>query len=391
MCERGVQIPNSGLKSEPSGTEAVLILLLTFLVQIAESFRTVGWLPLATGNSDNLDNSNYLALADFIRNWTPTTALDYQHVWGYPYFIVAVSSIFHLPGLQAMVAISLISSTLTCLLLHRLYGGHVAVAFGMVSSTWILLSVFGGCEPLFMALLFASFLATRRERWLLATFLGCVATTVRPIGLFMPLALLASLLWRRNGKAAMRCGVVALAVGAAYLIPVYLLTGDAFVQPKLYSSDWQVHEFPLAHGGILTFPALRLLQGFYYLHDRWNSWPAAVLRMFWIMAAVGGAILLWTPRRANEFPLVERIFGCAYSAFFLCYNFDYVALYIPRFILPALPLFLFAVRKWIPLDRRILWPLAALSIVFNTVVLFGFKTVFGFKLWGIHLSPKPWE
>jgi len=391
MCAREVQIANSGLNAEPSRTEAVLILLLTFLVQIAEALRTVGWLSRATGNLDNLDNSNYLALADFIRNWAPTTSLAYQHFWGYPYFIIAVSSILHLPSVQAMVGISLLSSTFTCLLLHRLYGGLVAVVFGMISSTWILLSVFGGCEPLFMALLFASFLVARRERWLLAIFLGCTATMVRPIGILMPLALLASLLWQRNWSAAARCCVVALAAAAVYLIPVYLLTGDVLVQPRLYSADWQVHDFSLAHGGILTFPALRLLQGFYYLHDRWSSWPAAVLRLVWILAAVGGTILLWTPRCARELPPVERIFGCAYTAFLVCYNFDYTALYIPRFILPVLPLVLFAVRKWIPQDRRILWPLAAISIVFNTVVLFGFKSVFGFKLRGIHLTPKPWE
>lgn len=344
----------------------------------------------ATGNLDNLDNSNYLALVDFIRNWVHSTSLDYQHFWGYPYFIIGVSSIFHLPSLQAMVGISLVSSIITCILLHRLYGGLVAVAFGMVSSTWILLSVFGGCEPLFMALLFASFLAARRERWLLAIFLGCAATTVRPIGILMPLALLASLLLQRNWRAAARCCVVALAAAAAYLIPVYLLTGDALVQPRLYSSAWQVHEFPLAHGGILTFPALRLLQSFFYFYDR-SSGPGAVLRLIWILAAVGGVILLWTPRCSSELPPVERIFGCAYTTFLVCYNFDFMALYIPRFILPALPLLLFVVRKWIPCNRRILWPLAALSIVFNTAVLFGFQTVFGFKLWGVHLRPKPWE
>lgn len=214
---------------------------------------------------------------------------------------------------------------------------------------------------------------------------------MRPIGILMPLALIATLLWQRNWSAAARSCIVALAAAAAYLIPVYLLTGDALLQPRLYSADWQVHDFSLAHGGILTLPALRLLQGFYYLHDRWSSWPAAVLRLVWIFAAIGGVILLWTPRRARELASVERIFGCAYTAFLVCYNFDYISLYIPRFILPVLPLVLFTVRKWIPQDRRILWPLVALSIVFNTVVLFGFKAVFGFKLWGIHLTPKPWE
>lgn len=391
MCALEVQIAKANLNAEPSRTEAVLILLFTLSVQIAEALRTVGWLSRATGDLDNLDNSNYLAIANFIRNLAPVNSLAYQHFWGYPYFIIAFSSILHLPSLQAMLAISLLSSTITCLLLHRLYGGLVAVAFGLVSSTWILLSAFGGCEPLFMALLFAAFLAARRERWLLAIFLGCVATTVRPIGIFMPLALIGNLLWQRNWNAAARCCLLGLGTAFAYLLPVYLLTGDALVQPRLYSADWRVHDFPLAHGGILTFPTLRLLQGFYYLHDRWNSWPAALLRLLWILAAVGGAILLWTPRRARDLHATERIFGCAYTAFLVCYNFDYISLYIPRFILPALPLMLFTVRKWIPQDRRILWPLAAVSIAFTTVVLFGFRTVFGFNLWGIHLTPKPWE
>jgi hypothetical protein len=302
-------------------------------MEIVEALRTVGWLSRTTGNFDNLDNSNYLALADFIRHWTPTASLGYQHSWGYPYFIIAVSSILYLSGLQTMLVISLLSSTFTCLLLHRLYGGLVTVVFGMVSPTWILLSVFGGCEPLFMALLFASFLAARRERWLLAMFLGCVATTVRPIGILMPFALIASLLWQGNRSAAARYCVVALATGVAYLIPVYLLTGDALVQPRLYSSDWQAHGFSLPHRGILTFPGLRLLQGFYNLRDRWNSFPAAMLRLVWILATVGGAILLCTPRRARGLPLVEKIFGCAYTAFLLCYNFDYIAL---RCIFPVL-------------------------------------------------------
>jgi hypothetical protein len=103
MCGLEVQIAKSGLNAEPSRTEAVLILLFTFLVQIAEAFRTVGWLSRATGSFDNLDNSNYLALADFIRNWTPTTSFAYQHSWGYPYFIIAVSSIFHVTSLIRIV------------------------------------------------------------------------------------------------------------------------------------------------------------------------------------------------------------------------------------------------------------------------------------------------
>lgn len=360
-------------------------------MQIAQAWRTIGWLNRATGNFDNLDNSNYIAVADFIRQWNPASSIDLQHFWGYPYFIIAVSSILHITSLQALVVISLTSSVATCVLVHRLYGGLVAVAFVVVSSAWILLSVFGGVEPLFMMFLFASFLAARRNRWLLAIFLGCVATTVRPIGVLAPLAVLASLLWQRQWKVAARGSAVALAMAAVYLIPIRLLTGDAFFQIKLYSADWQEHAFPLAHRGILTFPMLRLVQGFFYLHERWSSVPASAFRIAWILVAVGGAILLWIPRYSRELPLPERIFGCAYTTFLVCYNFEVITIYILRFILPALPLLLFVVRKWIPQDRRILWPLAAIAIVTNTVVLWGFQTVFGFTLWGIRLTRKYWE
>jgi hypothetical protein len=390
MCASEVEFRTSGINAEPSKTEAVLILLVTFLVQIAEALRTTGWLARATGQFDNLDNSNYLAVADFIRRWNSTT-LEYQHFWGYPYAIIAVSRILHLSSLQALVIISLTSAIATCLLLHRLYGGLVAVTFGMVSSTWILLSVFGGCESLFLALLFSSFLAARHEQWVLAVFLGCVAATVAPLGVLLPLALLASLAWKREWRVLAACCLVALVSAAIYLIPIYLLTGDAITQIRQYSSAWQGHDFPFAHRGILTLPLLRLFQSYYYLRASWSSLPSAVLRLTWILAAIGGAVALWTPRYSRELPTAERIFGCAYSTFLLCYNFDFVAMYIPRFILPVLPLMLFACRKWIPRDRRILWPLVALSIVFNTVVLFGFQNVFGFKLPGIHLAPKPWE
>jgi hypothetical protein len=369
--------------AEPSKTEAILLLVLTFGVQVFEVFRTIGWRARAIGVFDNLDNSNYISIVDFIRQWTPSTSFDFNHFWGYPYFIVAVSTIFHLQTVDALIVISVSSSLVTCFLIQKLYGGLVAVAFGMVSSTWILLSVFGGCEPLFMALLFGSFLAVRHKRFAIAAFLGCLATTVRPIGVFMPVALFGYLLWLRDWRTTLKVSGVGLAMTVAYLIPVYVLTGNALIQPGLYSVAWQAHDFPFGHRGLFTFPLLRLAQGFYYLHavvsdyPYWGTWISSGLRFIWIVIAIGGAILMWTPRRWHDLPPVETMFACSYSAFLLCYNFDGAVLYIQRFILPVLPFILFAVRKWIPRDRRTLWPLAGFFILFNTVVLFGLKAVFG--------------
>jgi len=386
-CASQVNPPSLGLRNapdeEPSIKEAILLLVFTFGVQVFEAWRTTGWRARAAGLFDNVDNSNYITIADFIRHWTPTPGFDLHHFWGYPYFIVAVSSIFHLRSVDALILISVSSSLITCLLVHRLYGGLVAVAFGMVSSTWVLLSVFGGCEPLFMALLFGAFLAVRRERFVVAALLGCLATTVRPIGLLMPAALFGYLLWLRDWRTTLKVSAVGLVSVVAYLTPVYMLTGNPLIQPTLYSVAWQTHDLPFAHRGLFTFPGLRLAEGFYYLHSTisdypyWGMWFSSALRFAWILVAIGGAILLWTPRRWRDLPPVETTFACAYSAFLLCYNFDYAALYIQRFILPVLPFILFAVRRWIPRDRRILWPVAGLCVLFNTIILFGPKAVFG--------------
>jgi hypothetical protein len=60
------------------------------------------------------------------------------------------------------VMISTLSSLAVCLLVHRLYGGWIAAAtFIFINYQWILSFVEGGSKPLFMCLLYASFLAAR--------------------------------------------------------------------------------------------------------------------------------------------------------------------------------------------------------------------------------------
>ena len=149
------------------------------------------------------------------------------------------------------------------------------------------------------------------------------------------------------------------------------------------------HSFPLGHPGILTLPGLRMVQGYYYMQSHWQSWPSKILWFSWIVISIGGAILLWARRKILELPFIEKTFACIYTAFLVFYNFDAIVLILPRYILPGLPFILFALRKWIPQDRRVLWPAVALALTFETVVLFGLKTVFGISVpW---LTPKPWE
>ena len=63
----------------------------------------------------------------------------------------------------------------------RLWGGWVAGFFAILNFDWMQRSYLGGSEPLFVALLFASFLAIRKERWWLACVLASLSTVVRPL------------------------------------------------------------------------------------------------------------------------------------------------------------------------------------------------------------------
>lgn len=369
---------------EPSRTEAVTLLAITFLVQILEAHRLTGWRLRASGALDNIDNGAYLQLADLIRRWQPVRSFEDHHFWGYPYFIAGVSTILRLSPVDSMILLSMAGAVVTCLLVHRLYGGRVAVALGMVSSSWIMLSVFGGCEPLFVALVFGSIFLAREERWTAAALLGVVASAVRPVGPILLFAVFACMLGRRQWRSAVRAAAVVAVAAALYVIPLYLLTGDALVQLKMYSTVWKKHTFPLANAGLLTFPGLRLAQSFFYLREtRWKLWTAAIQTLFWVLVALLGAVLMWMNARSKALPPVDRVFGCAYTGFVVCYNYDLIAMYIDRFLLPVLPLILYGVRQWIPVRRRILWPLYAASIVVNTSLLFHFKSAFGFALPGI--------
>ena len=81
-----------------------------------------------------------------------------------------------------MVVISMLGSLGVCILVHRLYGGWVAAVLLFPDYQWIVLSLQGGSQPLFMCLLFASFLAARPESWNLASLSASLGMTVRAVG-----------------------------------------------------------------------------------------------------------------------------------------------------------------------------------------------------------------
>jgi hypothetical protein len=103
-----------------------------------------------------------------------------------------------------------------------------------------------------------------------------------------------------------------------------------------------------------------------------------------VVLAVATLVSIWLPRRWRALPSERRtecLFTSIYILFFLTFNSpEYIDDQFQRFLLPAFPLFLFALRDWIPHDRRVLWAAAVLAALLTSAHVVGFRNVFGFKL-----------
>jgi hypothetical protein len=111
--------------------------------------------------------------------------------------MAALSGLTGVSDRTALLLISFPSSFLGVALAYRLGGGWVAGFFAVLSFDWMQRSYLGRSEPLFVALLFGSFVGARKERWLLAALRASLATVVRPLGVFALLGIGDTLLWKR--------------------------------------------------------------------------------------------------------------------------------------------------------------------------------------------------
>lgn len=95
--------------------------------------------------------------------------------------MAALSTIARVSDRTSLLAISFVASFIAVALSWRLWDGWIAGFFAILNFDWLQRSYLGGSEPLFVALLFGSFLAVRKERWLLAALPASLATIVRPL------------------------------------------------------------------------------------------------------------------------------------------------------------------------------------------------------------------
>jgi len=301
------------------------------------------------------DNPGYLQLAAGIHHGQ-LSGIVVKQFWGLPYAVGALSLVTTLPERVSLVIVCVAASLVTVVLCYWLWDGWIAIFFALLSFDWFQRTLLGGAEPLFLALLLGSFLALRRNRWLLAAVLGALATVVRPFGVFALIGLGIELLYHRRVREAMVATVTAMAVGALYAWPVKYYLGNPFANVALYQQkDW--------HGGLpFSFPLLTILRDTF---PRSVPWTNLALTWGWILFVLIALIVAITNGELREYAkthTAQAIFVVLYAIALYTYSAPgWSRSNFPRFALPLLPWALVFIKRYLPHDRRFIWGLAVVA------------------------------
>lgn len=350
--------------SEPRLREVVLLsvvcyvaylITLTMLVSYWQTFRTFG------------DNQAYVWIAQGIRSWNFKSIKEWQF-FGLPYVMVAFSSLTHTTYWTAILLLSVVCGFLAIGFSERLWGGRVAGVFAVCSRDWIERAVIGGAEPLFLALVFGSFLAVRREKWLLAALLAAYSTTVRPMGIFALVGIGIALLIRREYKTATFAALIGLCVGGLYALPLRLYMGSSLANVHAYG------QADYSGGRPFTYPFGALFH--VYLRG-WTTNLNSARGELWIALLLVAMVAMFTHKHFREYARkcpTEVIFCTLYISLLLTYNSPFARIAFPRYVIPVLPFMVFALLPWIPKDRRLLWAFGFSSAVLSAAETYGFTS-----------------
>jgi len=351
-------------RTEPSLREVALILLVSgvlFALTI-KLFRPF----LATAYYYG-DNNSFMQIASAIRRWN-FQGLIFKAFWGLPYALAGLGFLTGLSNQAALLVVSYLAGLATVLLAHKLWGGWVAGFFAVLSLDWLQRLVFGGAESLFLALAYGSFLAARQERWILAALLAAFAMIVRPFGIFALVGIGLALLAKRDYRNLIGAMIAGSVIGGLYMLPFALYFHSPLAAVHAYQKqDWE-------GGSLLGWPLFAIVKGTFL--DR-PPLTNLLLTWGWILLVLAGALALVLTERCRElwrtrFP--EMFFAVCYLVFIYTYNSPRWGTF-PRLAIPILPFVLFALRQWIPKDRRLLWSIAVVSPILAACSALGIRNV----------------
>ena len=357
----------SSWHGEPSLRETVVVCLAAAAIFVAFISVITPYLSLV----DNFaDNSAYMSIAAAIRKWD-FRGVFVKHFWGLPYFMAGISRLTGLSDRSALLLVSWTSSLLAVILAYRLWGGWIATAFSIVNFDWYQRSYLGGSEPLFVALLFGSFLAIRRERWLLAALLAALATITRPLGVFLLLGIGLALLRRRDWRRFALSTAIGLLIGTLYVIPLARYFHDPLATVHSYQGAQASATVPL-----FGFPFYAIVKGTILYPAPLSNLMLTFGWIFLVLIAV--AAMLWTRHFRNyaREHVPEIIFAAPCLLSLYCYNYPYWARgTFPRFAIPIIPFVFLALWNWLPKDRRILWALAPVTAMLAASSAIGIRNL----------------
>lgn len=341
----------------PSRTEILAVNFVLIICCVWAAAISGGYWKLVSTFGDNAD---YAAISRAIRTWDLNSLGMAKHFWGLSYVASLVATITHVTALQGIIFVSVCSSIAASLLAYQLWGGWVTLFFLVVDWNWIQSSAYGGALPLFAACVFASLLAAKRDRWVLAAILGALATTVQPLGLFV-LGPILIMDWRRKGRWFPGWSVLpAAGVLALYAIPFMIRYHTPLASYRGYQKqDW-------LGGAPITYPLWAIIEN-YRNGLNFASSAAKYVKVGYVLTHLLVLVLLcfWRPirKRAMQRPL-ELAFAASYSAFILVYNSPHWALVIhARLLAPVLPFFLWAFYDYLPKRRWIAYLTGVFSLI----------------------------
>ena len=353
--------------NEPALDETLLVCVAAAAIFVSTIAVLSPYLVLV----DNFgDNSAYMSIATAIRKWD-FRGVFVKHFWGLPYFMTAISKLTGLSERTSLLLVSCTSSLIAVVLAYRLWGGWIATAFSIVNFDWYQRSFLGGSEPLFVALLFGSFLAIRRERWLLAAVLAALTTITRPLGVFLLVGIGLTLLCRRDWRRFALATAIGLIIGTLYLIPLARYFHDPLATVHSYQSTQAS-----ASVSLFGFPFYAIIKGTLLYPAPLTNLLLSFGWIFLVLIAI--VAMLGTEHFRNYARLhpAEVIFAAPYLLSLYCYNYPYWARAdFPRFAIPIIPFVFVALWRWIPKDRRILWLLAPITAVLAASSALGIRNV----------------
>lgn len=353
-------------RAEPSQWEILALWLLTCLIFVGGIAPLCNYFSLVDNSGDS---SAYMAVASAIRHWN-FHGLQVKQFWGLPYAMAGLSLLTGASDRTVLMVICFASSLASVAIAYRLWGGWVSGFFAILNFDWMQRSYLGGSEPLFVALLFASFLAIRKDRWWLASLLASLATVVRPLGIFALVGIGLALLWKRDYRRLAPAVATGLAIGILYAIPLARYFHDPLATAHTYSNpQWQ-------GGWLFGFPFYAIIKGTL-------TEPAPltnlILSFGWIFLVLFAVIVMIRSSEFRQYARahpVEILFLIPYLWCLYTYNYPHWARgTFARFSIPVLPFVLIALYRWIPKDRRLLWALGTITSVLAAASAIGLANV----------------